>query len=121
MNLRLKKIAATLLLGWMGFIMAAYPVAAMIPAPTAPAAKSCCTGGKCCKMACCAAPKHRSAPAAPVSAPASSQSELQVVAASIISLLTLPTPGANEFTPRFASSFSLTAIPLFQRDCCYLI
>ena len=37
------------------------------------------------------------------------------------SLLTLPSLPANEYPPRFSSSVPMTAVPLFQRDCCYLL
>jgi hypothetical protein len=72
-------------------------------------------------MACCAAPKVPSAPVAPVPVSSTSQNEFQALPASVISLLTQPLLRATEYPSRFSSSTPMTAIPLFQRDCCYLI
>jgi hypothetical protein len=112
MTIKVTRFAVALLLG---FLLAAYPVIAM--SGTSPTAPPCCrNGGHCCNMPCCAAPKT---PSAPVHA--SSQNEWQALSASIISLLTLPWLATNEFPPRFSSLAPVTALPLFQRDCCYLI
>jgi hypothetical protein len=104
----------------LGIILAAYPVVA--GSGTSPAVKSCCHGCRhCCNMACCAAPKAPSAPVAPAPVPSASQNELQALSTSVISLLTPPPLPSNEYPSRFSSSVPMTAIPLFQRDCCYLI
>jgi hypothetical protein len=105
----------------LGFILAAWPVVA-VPASSSPAVKSCCCKGRrCCNMACCAVQKDASAPVVPVPVPSSSQNELQVMAASVVTILTLPSLAANEVSQRFSLPAPMTAVPLFQRDCCYLI
>jgi hypothetical protein len=117
MALKVTRMAVAFLLG---IILAAHPVVAISGAP--PAAKPCCCkGGHCCGRACCAASKDTSAPVTPVPVPSNSQNEFQALPASIISLLTLPSLPANEYPSRFSSLVPITAIPLFQRDCCYLI
>jgi len=118
MALKVVRIAVALCLG---LILAAYPVVAM-SASDPPLAKSCC--GHCppgCKMGCCPASQVPATPVAPAPVHSSAQNDLQALSASIISLLTLPAPVSNEFTPRISSPASVKAVPLFQRDCCYLI
>jgi hypothetical protein len=116
MALKLAKFAVALLLG---FILAAYPVVGMYG--PSPVTKSCCHGGHCCKMGCCAAPQTPASPVNPAPAPSPSQQELQAPTLSLLSLLTPPLFTSKGQAAQFSSSVLMTAIPLFQRDCCYLI
>jgi hypothetical protein len=122
MALKLTRIVIALLLG---LVLAARPVAALSPlAATAqtPAANSCCADCEHCQTPeCCAKPDAPSVPVAPVSIPSPSQNELQALAMPAISILTLPSSLAHEHSSRFSLPASMTAVPLFQRDCCYLI
>lgn len=117
MNTRLRKAAAVMLLGLMSLMLAVYPALAL-PAP-APVVKSCCVKGHCCGMACCAA-KKGSPQSAPVPAAPGPQTQLQVMVASIL----LRTPLPESFTravPAVRIPSLPVAVPLFQRDCSYLI
>jgi hypothetical protein len=117
MTFKVRRFAVALLLG---FLLSAYPIVQMSGA--SPSIKSCCHHAEhCCNMPCCAAPKTPSAPVAPAPVPSPSQHELQGLSASILSLLSLPSPVAHEFPSRISLLPPMTAIPLFQRDCCYLI
>ena len=116
---RCKKTAAALLLGLMGLVMAAYPLAAM-PGQTVAAKSCCCKGGHCCHMACCTAPGDSSHPA-PVPASSGIQTELQLMVASIILMPPPPATAPNKVSSGPLRPVSLTVVPLFQRDCCYLI
>jgi hypothetical protein len=119
MGVKLTKMTVALLLG---ILLAVAPTVATLAAPSAPAVKSCCChGNHCCHMACCAAPKGPAAPVAPAPVPSTSQTDLQALSASIISTLTLPPVVQKSFSPQYSSTLSMTAIPLFQRDCSYLI
>jgi hypothetical protein len=64
---------------------------------------------------------RRAFPVAPAPVPSTSQNELQALAASVVSLLALPLSFPDKLPAQTATSISVTAIPLFQRDCCYLI
>src|SRR6185312_2874217 len=74
------------------------------------------------KMSCCVA---RSAPASnPLSVPPASntsQNQLHLLAAAVSQLITLPVPAAPESAP--SPSFVLKAadLPLFARNCSYLL
>jgi hypothetical protein len=118
MALKLTRLVIALVLG---LILAAHPFVTV--SATSPAAKSCCCKGAhcCCDMACCVAPNAPSAPATPAPVPSTSQNELQVMAIPVVTLLTFPSPPANKYPWRFSSSASMAAVPLFQRDCCYLV
>src|SRR5438876_216638 len=94
--------------------------------PNAGGAKTscCCTGcdfKHCSTPACCAKPNAPSDPVVPASLPSPTQNEFHALAASLVSLLTLPSLKADELPFRSSSLASQTAIPLFQRNCCYLI
>ncbi len=117
MGLKFIRTAVALLLG---FVLAAYPVVAM--SGSSPAVKSCCKGcQRGCTRACCAAPGTPSAPVVPAPVPSSSQNEMQVMAPPVVPPLAWPSLSANECPPRFSSPIPMPAIPLFERDCCYLI
>src|ERR1700728_3628564 len=112
MGLKITRLAVAFLLG---IILAVYPVVAM--QETAPAVKSCCQhhkGGRCCNMPCCAAQNGPSAPVTPGPVPSAPQNSLQVMAASVISLLPSPSPEFQKFSTRFSFFVQVTPVPLFQ-------
>jgi hypothetical protein len=88
-----------------------------------PKSTCCCSGcdsKHCSTPACCAKPADSRAPVAPASLPVS-QNEWLALATTISSCL-VPLPvQTDELQARWPASVSVTAIPLFQRDCCYLI
>jgi hypothetical protein len=123
MTLRLAKAALVLMLGFV-LVWQGIPKASAGNGPMASHAScKCCVNGcgKCSTPVCCTKPVENHDPFAPASLPTPSPNEWHALAASASSWLTLPALSVDEFPSRFASSPSLTAVPLFQRDCCYLI
>ena len=125
MRSRCIKMAAVLLLG---FVLAWHGVFAVSAFPVGNASSveaSCCSTGcdskHCATPACCVKRDAPSSPADPASLPAPAQNELYALVATVVSLLPLPVRPANELPTREPSPSSVTAIPLFQRDCCYLL
>jgi len=113
----------------LGFVLAwqgdfAAPTGANANANARAAKTSCCCTGcdfkHCSTPACCAKPYAPAAPVAPA-LPSPSQNEWQALAASVVPLQPLPSSSSDELPPWVASPASLTAIPLFQRDCRYLL
>ena len=98
-------------------------LASPVPASPPPMVCKCCGGrhGKCATPTCCAKPADNHAPFAPASLPTSSQNEWHALAASTTSGLTLPLPVADCLTAGVTQSVSFTALPIFQRDCRYLL
>jgi hypothetical protein len=124
MSARLSNALTTLLAiliavvtSWQGFSLA--------PTATSPVPMvcKCCGGkhGKCQTPACCARPADNHAPFAPASLPTPSQNEWHALAASTGFLLMLPLPSSNDLPATTILPASFTALPIFQRDCCYLI
>jgi len=122
MTSRFVKMSVVLLLG---FILAGQGVF-MTSAGNTPivshAGCKCCHSGtsKCAMPVCCAQPANH-VPFAPASLPAPSQNEWHALAASVSSALTLPSIPIAGYSPHFVPPVSPTAIPLFQRNCSYLI
>jgi hypothetical protein len=119
---KLEKMITALLLG---FFLIAQPVVAMSPLTAAGGsvhAKACCGHcGRCHAKACCVKPN---APATPVTADSVipiSQNEWQALAVFAVAWMTLPALPASQDFLHFSAPVSLTVVPLFQRDCCYLI
>src|SRR2546427_11057654 len=73
---------------------------------------------KCASPGCCAQPSQPFALAPPR---CTTQNEWQALAVSAALVLALPARSADELPAIAAWSSSLTAIPLFQPDCCYLL
>jgi hypothetical protein len=100
-----------------------FAVSAGVATSTAPVARKCC-GSKhcqCCGQACCAMPTDNRAPVTPAMPPTTSHNEWQALAPSVISVLPLTAPIPNDSSvPTFLLP-SMTALPIFQRDCCYLL
>jgi hypothetical protein len=119
---RFVKTAVTVLLG---FVLACQSVflASANAVANAGAKKShcCCSSKNCSTPACCAKRNQDQVPGAPASPPPTCQNELQALAAPVASTPVLPPRSTEELFTHVASSFSVRAIPLFQRDCSYLI
>src|SRR5579883_2457344 len=125
MTSRIAKTAVVLLLGFLLVWRSGPTASAGTSANMGGAKPSCCRSGcdskHCHTPACCARPADHRAPFAPTSIPSSSQNEWQALAASFSSWLSLPSFPVDEPSSHSASSALVTAIPLFQRDCRYLI
>jgi hypothetical protein len=115
---RIAKSALSLLLGLALVVQGGVAVSVQAAAP----AKSscCCSGRSCATRACCAKPRQPSAPFAPASAP-TSQNEWQALAASGVLLLAVPSPSADQLSAPVSSFLVVAAVPIFQRDCAYLL
>jgi hypothetical protein len=83
----------------------------------------CCTGcdsRHCSTPACCAKPADNHRPATPASLPVS-QNEWLALVTTVSPWSTPPSLQADELHPYWPAAALVTAVPLFQRDCCYLI
>jgi hypothetical protein len=125
MTLRFVKASVVLLLGFIlagqGVFMAA---AGNSPTGVSHAGCKCCKSGtmKCSMAVCCAGPVRPSAPIGPAPLPASSQNEWHALATSATSsVLTPPSFSTHEFRSYSPSFAAATAVPLFRRNCSYLI
>src|SRR5882757_6485695 len=122
MTLRFVKTTVTVLLGFVLACQSVFLASANTGASAGARKSHCCCDSKNCSMpACCAKPAQNQVPFAPASPPPASQNELQALAASVVSSPVLPPRSTEELFTHVASSFSVRAIPLFQRDCSYLI
>src|SRR5438552_11214583 len=84
----------------------------------------CCShsGSKQCPTpACCTKPADNRAPFGPAPRPSISQNEGQAVAASFSTLQTFLAHPAGESPSCETPWVSVTAVPIFQRDCSYLL
>jgi hypothetical protein len=119
------KMVVVLLVGFALAWQGVFATSARIGVATKDAKKSCCRTGcdskHCSTPACCVKPESPAAPVAPASLPSTTQNEFQALAATLVSLFTLSSRPASELPARDSSSVSVTAIPLFQRDCSYLV
>jgi hypothetical protein len=75
----------------------------------------------CVTPSCCPSPARHRCPEAPPSRPSSGSSELQGLAAALSAVWTLPRAIPNEVRVRSNSLLPLRAVPIFQRDCSFLI
>jgi hypothetical protein len=119
------KMAVVLLLGFVLACQGVFPPAGRVGAIAERAKRSCCCTGSdnkhCGIPACCVKRETPSAPVTPASLPSTSQNEFHALAVSVASVITLPVRQAGDL-PACARSFaSVTPIPLFQRDCSYLL
>src|SRR5882724_1851314 len=122
MTSRFVKTAVTVLLGFVLACQSVFLASANTVPNAGPRKSHCCCGSKNCPTpACCAKPAQNQVPFAPASPPPTSQNELQALAAPVVSAPTLPLRSTDELFTHVASSFSGRALPLFQRDCSYLI
>ncbi|MBI1176296.1 hypothetical protein GC207_02530 [bacterium] len=123
------RLAKTVLVILLGFLLAWHGVFAMsaragnLPSAAHNPNCECCKSGcgKCTTPVCCTKPAENREPFAPASLPTTSQNEWHALAASVSSWVTLPSIPVVEFPSPGVPSAPVTVIPLFQRDCCYLI
>jgi hypothetical protein len=119
------KMAVVILLGFLLAWQGVFASSARIGTTEQVAKKSCCCTGcdnkSCATPACCVKPSSPSAPADPASLPSTSQNEFHALAVSAVSVLALPARPARELPACPASSALVTTVPLFQRDCAWLI
>jgi hypothetical protein len=123
MKLRAVKMAVVF---WLGIILAGQSLFNASANTMPRAAKSgCCRTGcsskTCATPVCCAKPAKDSRTPLPARPPCNSQNEFQALLVFAAPLLILPARSQDELPTRAASSVSLTAVPLFQRNCSYLI
>ena len=125
MTLRFVKASVVLLLG---FILAGQGVimtsAGNVPVIVSHAGCRCCKSGtvNCAMAVCCAKPARSSVPVGTAPLPASSQNEWHALAASASSSwLTLPSFSGDKLPSHSTAFAAATAVPLFQRNCSYLI
>ena len=126
MTSRIVKTAVTALLGFVLACQGVFLSTASAAASSSSTAKvnSCCHGcgtKHCSTSACCAKPAENQVPLAPVSTPPAQQTQLQALAAPITIILILPSDSTRQVVAAFAASFPRGTVPLFQRDCSYLI
>jgi len=125
MMLRQLRLATVLLLGFVLAWQGVFAVSARTGATAQGAKKSCCCTGcdnkHCATPACCVKRDTPSAPVAPASRPSAAQNEFHALAASVVALLALPARLIGDLPSCAPSSVSVTGIPLFQRDCSYLL
>jgi hypothetical protein len=122
MILRFAKTAVVILLGlallWQSVTTAlAFSVASAKPSCT------CChfNPDSCPTPPCCVKHSENRNPPAPASSLSVQKIELQALAAPVSSRPVLPLYSTDESRARVAQFVLVTAIPLFQRDCSYLI
>src|SRR5882724_4203116 len=124
MTLRPVKMAVVLLLGFALAWQGVFTVAAEVDQnPRGTKSSCCCTGCdsmRCATPACCARPSQPSPSSAPIP-PSISQNELQALAASTALLLTLPSHPTDDLYTTVSSLLRVATVPIFQRDCSYLI
>ena len=125
MTLRPVKMAVVLVLGFVLAWQGVFTASADTGANARRAMMSCCgprcDSKHCSTPACCVRPDAPSAPVTPAALSSTSQNKLQALVVSVISLPAFPLRSPEELPSRQVLSASMTAIPLFQRDCCYLI
>src|SRR5712675_901820 len=119
------KMAVVLLLGFVLAWQGVFASPVRLGATTQSVKRSCCCTGcdnkHCATPACCAKRDTPTAPVTPASLPSTSLNELQALAASVVALIALPSRAADKLPARAAVSSSVTSIPLFRRDCSYLL
>ncbi|PYM10713.1 MAG: hypothetical protein DME18_15730 [Verrucomicrobia bacterium] len=90
------------------------------PLCAAAPAKASCVCSHCVKPSCCAA---RSVPVSqqPVAPPARNHNQLHLLPAVLAHWISLSAPSAAESVPSFSPSKKGTAVPLYTRNCSYLV
>jgi hypothetical protein len=125
MRLRPIKMAVVLLLGfvlaWQGVFALSAPIGSTARGGKQGCCRTACDDKHCATSGCCVKRDAPSAPVAPASLPSTSQNEVHALAAPTLSLLALPARAANELPTRAPSPSSVAAVPLFKRDCSYLL
>jgi len=125
MILRPVKMAVVLLLGFVLAWQGVFTVSAGVNQNARGTKSSCCCTGcdstRCATPACCARPSQPPIPSSPARPSSASQNELQALAVSAALLLTLPSIPADDFFTTVSSLLRVATVPIFQRDCSYLI
>ena len=89
---------------------------------SAPTCKCCDSDpANCLTPSCCPSPARQRCPAAPPSRPSSGSSELQGLAAALSAAWILPRSIEKEQRASSISLLPLRVVPIFQRDCSFLI
>src|SRR5881394_2812306 len=112
------RVLAALLLAPI-LLFAAIPVSGSASIPTC----ACCSVDKaaCSARACCRAEQPDQAPAAPAPASRRAATDWQILA-TFATLFHAPRPTAHDFSAKVSLlSLQARAVPIFQRDCSYLI
>jgi hypothetical protein len=95
-----------------------------LSARTAPPCKCCGTddtGAVPCPTSCCEAPVREEAPVAPASAPVNRGIDLVGLAVAVPHVVAFDQPVVFSLSTPSVCSLPLRAVPIFQRDCSYLI
>ncbi|MBI3870452.1 MAG: hypothetical protein HY299_18140 [Verrucomicrobia bacterium] len=125
MTLRPIKLPLVLVLGFTLAWQGVFASTSRVGATTRRAMRSCCCAGcdnrHCATPACCVKRDTPSVPLAPASLPSASQNEFHALAVSVVALITLPSRQVGDLPACASSIASVTSIPLFQRDCSYLL
>jgi len=125
MTSQFAKAGIALLVGFVLIFQNAFPVFASVPRNAEARKLDCCCHGcdstHCSMPVCCARPVENHAPLAPASPPPTSKNEFQPMATPVVSTPALPLHLQYEAVASPASNLSVKAVPLFQRDCTYLI
>jgi hypothetical protein len=104
---------------WQGVL--AFPSG--LAAPTAPCVRKCCrcANAKCGAPGCCSKSSDNRAPFLPASSAPISPNDWQAPAMTAAASPALLSTSAAGSRTTASPSAPVTAVPLFQRDCCYLI
>jgi hypothetical protein len=124
MVLRLAKLTVVFLVGLTLVAQGVFPAHAESAAP-ATKPSCCCTGcdsKSCSTPACCVRPTDKNpVPVTPAPVRSLSQNEWQTLAPPASVLFVISSRVIAELPLFSSSSSAVKAVPLFQRDCCYLI
>ena len=122
MTERMAKTAVVLLMGFLLGVQGMAPVGST-PVTASSATMSCCANGcsDCGSAVCCARPEGGRTPAVPVPSPWKGEPRCQAVAAPSNLSLAEPLVAADRSPRPARSSSRVGAIPIFERDCSFLI
>ena len=81
----------------------------------------CAKHANCGGMTCCARPADNQAPSAPILPPAKLANDFQSLAMPAVLAVIQPELTADKSAVAFSVTSYGKALPIFQRDCCYLI
>lgn len=125
MTSRMLKTAAALVLGFVLAWQGVFTVSAGVGSSARPRKSDCCCAGcdfkHCSTPVCCARPPDKPAPFAPAAVPPPFSHERQALAAPVTASLSLPFHQPDEPSAVPSSRARFAAVPIFQRDCSYLI
>jgi hypothetical protein len=123
MTSRIVKLGIVALLGsvlaWQG-IFAVF-AGASVRSGDAGCCRSACASSHCSRPTCCAKPPDNRVPPGPAAVPSQTANEWQALPASVSTFLILSSVPAGESSAPARSDLRVAAIPIFQRDCSYLL